>query len=443
MKRRYKVLGGVLVGIGIVLICVGTYLFNNSLITIYHPKAYESSGNTRLDKKLSSKEAKEDIYQIISTIEDTHPIFLEKVPESYNKAKYELLKKQSEETSVGQLQIELNRYLASIQDGHTHTFWNERKWLDVNWKYINNKLILLDKDNNITNKEVIMINDKKTDQIIKFIKDIFPSENYMASEKNSSIYSKSSLILENLGIDTSDKVSVLIRDIDKNKEEVMSLGYTNDQEKKFNNHEISSEKIDKNTIYIKLGICEENEQLDKVVKELKKSMKDSVKNVIIDVRDNPGGNSNACSKLLDAINIVPGNFGATIRFSKLAQERFGYAKSHGYVIYDRRNEVVKNEDINLYVLTNENTFSSAQWLATWIQDGKLGIIVGQGSSNMPSSFGDVITFQLNNSKIECQVSYKKWLRPDVSKDSERTLEPDVKVEYNKDSLEKTLELIDS
>lgn len=443
MKRRYKVWGGVLVGVGFVLICGGIYLFNNTLISIYHPKEYESSGNIILDRKLSSKEVKEDIYQIISTIEDTHPIFLEKAPQSYNKAKDKLLKNQNEDVSVGQLQVEINRYLSSIQDGHTHTFWNEDKWLDVNWKYIDNKLVLLDEDNNITNKEVIRINDKKTDEIIKIIKEIFPAENYMASEKNNSIYSKSSLVLQNIGIDTSDKVSITVRDIDKNKEEVMTLGYTNNQEKKFNNYEISIKKIDKNTIYVKLGICEENEQLDKVVKELKKSMQDSVKNVIIDVRDNPGGNSNECSKLLDAINIVPGNFGTTIRFSKLAQERFGYAKSHGYVIYDRRNEVVKNEDINLYVLTNENTFSSAQWLATWIQDGKLGTIVGQGSSNMPSSFGDVITFQLNNSKIECQVSYKKWLRPDVSKDSERTLEPDVKVEYNKDSLEKTLELIDS
>jgi len=170
-------------------------------------------------------------------------------------------------------------------------------------------------------------------------------------------------------------------------------------------------------------------------------MKDNVKNVIIDVRDNPGGNSSACSKLLDTINITPGSFGATIRFSKLAQETYGYAKSKGYVTYDRSNEVVKNNDINLYVLTNENTFSSAQWLATWVQDGKLGTIVGQGSSNMPSSFGDVLSFQLNNSKIECQVSYKKWLRPDASKDGERTLEPDVRVEYNKDVLERILELI--
>lgn len=439
MRKGLKIFGGVLLGIIVITVCGFIYLCDHYPIPLHKPKSYASSGKMILDKKLSSKEAKEDVNQIIGIIEDTHPIFLEKEPESYKVEKDKLLKNTNKDISVGQLQVNISRYLSSIQDGHTHTFWNEDKWLDVNWKYVDNKLILLDKNNNITNKEVLKINGINIEQLINFIKDTFPAENYIASENNNSIYSKSSLVLENAGVDINDKISITVSV--ENKEETITLNYNNQPEHNSNNYEISGEKIDKNTIYVKLGICEENEQLDKVVKELEKAMKDNVKNVIIDVRDNPGGNSRACSKLLDAINITPGNFGATTRFSKLAQETYGYAKSKGYDTYDRSNEVVKNKDINLYVLTNENTFSSAQWLATWVQDGKLGTIVGKGSSNMPSSFGDVLRFQLNNSKIECQVSYKKWLRPDASKDSERTLEPDIKVEYNKDVLEKTLELI--
>ena len=71
-------------------------------------------------------------------------------------------------------------------------------------------------------------------------------------------------------------------------------------------------------------------------------------------------------------------------------------------------EAEKNDDLSLHVLTNENTFSSAQMLAVWVSDGDLGTLVGRPSANSPSSYGDVVRFQLKNSKILGQVSHKKW-----------------------------------
>lgn len=192
-------------------------------------------------------------------------------------------------------------------------------------------------------------------------------------------------------------------------------------------YEISSKKINDNTIYINLGICEVNSDFDNVLKNLDKEINREVKNVIVDVRDNPGGDSTACNKIFETLNMKLGNFGSIIRFSPLAKKTYGYLKSTGTIEYKRNNDTKKNEDIDLYIITNENTFSSAQWMATLVQDGGLGTIVGQPSSNMPSSFGDILGFQLKNSKLEGQISYKKWTRPDKSKDKERTLEPNIKV----------------
>lgn len=59
---------------------------------------------------------------------------------------------------------------------------------------------------------------------------------------------------------------------------------------------------------------------------------------------------------------------------------------------------------------------------------------------MPSSFGDVLKFQLDNSKLKVQTSFKKWTRPDKNKDSERVLQPDIEVEYPEDPLDKVLKL---
>ena len=47
----------------------------------------------------------------------------------------------------------------------------------------------------------------------------------------------------------------------------------------------------------------------------------------------------------------------------------------------------------IYILTAVRTFSSATDFAAAISDNKLGEIVGETSGNMPTSYGDILTFQ--------------------------------------------------
>ena len=96
-----------------------------------------------------------------------------------------------------------------------------------------------------------------------------------------------------------------------------------------------------------------------------------------------------------------------------------------------------NPKIMLAILTNENTFSSATMLGVWVQDGKLGTIIGQPSCNSPSAYGDVLQFQLTNSCLRCLISYKRWLRPDTKADP-KTLQPDVTVPIDGDILQAAL-----
>ena len=56
-------------------------------------------------------------------------------------------------------------------------------------------------------------------------------------------------------------------------------------------------------------------------------------------------------------------------------------------------------------------------LGVLVSDGNLGTLVGRSSRNSPSSYGDILYYQLENSKITGIVSHKKWTRPDVSKDN--------------------------
>lgn len=98
-----------------------------------------------------------------------------------------------------------------------------------------------------------------------------------------------------------------------------------------------------------------------------------------------------------------------------------------------------NEDVQLIVLSDHITFSSATMLCVWVRDGKLGKIVGEPSTNKPNSYGDILMFQLENSGLVMSVSYKKFTRPDSS-NNEDMLVPDVQTS-SEDAYDKAVELL--
>ena len=438
-KKTFKIIGVSI--LTVLLLAVGRfiYIYFTQPITIFETKDMEYSGEPDINKILSKEEVSEDIENVIDIIESTHPIFLEEVPEEYYKEKEKLLSISEESMSVGQLQNNISRYLSVLEDGHTMLWWQENQFLNIDWKYVNGKLMLLE-NSELTDKRVTKIGDVNIEDIIEIIEATFPAENYIAEAKNIEKYLKSKLVLEQAGVQDYEFINITV---EGNGEEKKLQVEFNSENNKTVDYSIYSKKIDDNIAYIRLGICEVNSSLEKVIDDINNYLDSEIDNFIIDVEDNPGGNSTACTIILEALKITPGNYGSTIRFSKLAQEQRGYLRSSGSVDFKSNNDAVANEDINLYVIENENTFSSAQMLAVWVSDGNLGRIVGRPSSNKPSSFGDIICFQLENSKLKGSVSHKKWIRPDINKDKEDILEPDIYVEYGEDSVKTIIDEINS
>jgi len=438
-KKKLKVIGIILGCVVVLLVGIAIYSYYNYPISVYGPKAHKYAGNVQLDKEMAVSEVKADAEEMIDIMESTHPIFLEKQSEKYKEAKERFLKETKKSMTVGEFQLSVSRYLVSIQDGHTRLFWREEQYLNVNWRYSQGNLVLVDENNKTIDKMVTKINGVEVGKVTSTIKDIFPAENYAAENVNNAMYSKGKMVLMCSGVDCSKDIFLTVKG--KSGEESVKVGFSRGDSFQDVDGEISCRKIGDKTIYVRLGTCEVNRDLNFVCEDIKEAVKSGVKNAIIDVRDNPGGNSEACSMLLDSLKMKPGHYGTVIRFSPLAQERHGFLRKDGYVTFKRSNNSTKNNDIKLYVITNEKTFSSAQMLAVWVKDGKLGTIVGQPSSNMPSSFGDILDFQLDNSKLQGIISFKKWVRPDKNKDSERVLQPDILVDYSEDPLKKVLDTI--
>ncbi len=144
MKKRIpKILWGVGFCLIILVIGIFTYLYFNHVIRISEGKEFKNQGSPIIKSQLSKDEVKEDIDYIIDIMENTHPIFLEDVPESYYIAKNELLTASNQGMTVGELQYKVSRYLSSINDGHTALWWEENMFLDIDWKYLEHFLTLI------------------------------------------------------------------------------------------------------------------------------------------------------------------------------------------------------------------------------------------------------------------------------------------------------------
>jgi C-terminal processing protease CtpA/Prc len=93
----------------------------------------------------------------------------------------------------------------------------------------------------------------------------------------------------------------------------------------------------------------------------------------------------------------------------------------------------------IYILTAVQTFSSATDFAAAISDNRLGEIVGETSGNMPTAYGDILSFQTPNAGLVFRVSHKQFFRVDRSKDA-LPLAPDYEVPAD-EALEMVYELV--
>lgn len=146
--------------------------------------------------------------------------------------------------------------------------------------------------------------------------------------------------------------------------------------------------------------------------------------MILDVRGNGGGNSAACKRLLEAMDMKTPDFNTFVRFSNEAARQNGYIRKDGFIETKGKSKGEANPDVNLVVLCDKYTYSSAANMLVWVRDGGLGTIIGEPSSGVPSHYGDIIYYILENSQLYGGVSHKKFIRPDQTNE-EKILMPDI------------------
>ena len=96
----------------------------------------------------------------------------------------------------------------------------------------------------------------------------------------------------------------------------------------------------------------------------------------------------------------------------------------------RPKELINRFEGNVYVVVSHYTFSTAVDFAAMVKDHDAGVIMGENTGGLPSSYGDIIRDELPNSKLGFGISYKYFLRP-AGFDNGRPILVDEKIDVNK------------
>ncbi len=394
----------------------------------------------------------EDAMYLVELIENTHPCFtLDDIPDDYIVKKENYLKSSKSIEDIEQFYNESAKYLCSLKDGHTSLYFQgiiDQHFLQISWYSDGKNLYLCDEENKPSDRKVLQIGGVDVQQVFDVISSYQALENDSAIKRAYRISTKRAHYLQMAGV-ICDFDDCLVLSLDNNT--TIEVPWTIDESgsvfyKEARYQQNISWEILGDVFYIDQNLCSvDDPNFESTCNALKSALSNGVTKVIYDVRSNTGGNSAACYGILESMGMIPPTMGSIIRVSELAKETYPsiYGTYRGTPTITGSTSSVaskKNDKVELIVLSDETTYSSANKLCAWVQDGKLGQVVGQGSSNSPSAYGDILYFKLPNTALEGQISHKRFTRPDSTAD-QKQLRPDVELPYDTDALDVALEML--
>ena len=228
---------------------------------------------------------------------------------------------------------------------------------------------------------------------------------------------------------------------------------------KGNQYGISDEELEKRLSAVP--------RFDDFAKKLFTELRDKeIHTLIIDVRDNAGGNSTLGDILLSWLAYPQDikRYQSFIRLSSLwllnypllAKEyESAFARAGKKMIlgkmYDTRQlpQLTSTDTLKIdkyseyfrfnsdsaaifkgqvFIMMGKRTYSSAGMFVTAAYDNHIAEIVGNASTFRPTHYGDILSWKLPNTGISGYLSHKLFVRPDASKSDEDTILPEISIE---------------
>ncbi|MED3551326.1 S41 family peptidase [Cytobacillus praedii] len=385
---------------------------------------------------LEPDEMQEDFQFLIDEMLAKHPDPSRKMTkEVWDKRIAEIKSELDSEKSTTDFYFILQEFVAEMEDAHTGlVMLDERRRLPLLLDWTEEGWTVLESGHGVEKGDLIVsLGGMEVEEIVKELGRFVSAENPYWKRFRANFLIKDEYFLKNLSLVKNNQVVVTVEKIQGEKRKVkiplvkkeLADSQISDAEenwynsyKRFNDSNTFGWSIDhENDIgYYYLHACDDTREYRKSVslffKEVKK---EGIGNIVIDLRQNAGGNSAVIDAFINRIQ--PSNMNNYTNFSG-----------------------------NTFVLISNHTFSSANMFASVIQDNNIGILVGEPTGNSPFAFGEVISGVLPNSKINLSLSTKEYILSKTYKDA---IYPDYLVPKTRESiisnkdiqLEKVIELI--
>jgi len=443
----------VFIHIGIAILCtaigVAIWAYMNNLILPAQPVPFEPQDQIlKGSDMLEPAEMLEDFHYLVDTIESVHPDPYAWIgEEEWERRKDALEAMFTDSLSVTQYYSALSSLVTSVGDAHTILRFEETdKGLALTFEWVEEGLVIAEDSGQFRKGDLIQkIGDRSPRQLLDLMDEIVSSENSYRVKEESTRHLRRRPVLEHLGLVQDEAVPLTV----ERGGEILELTAQFEVELpglKERSDELLEQRhdwyIDQETslAVFSLVVCVDDEVFRRDVGHFFAAVRDSeIENVIIDVRENVGGQSRVVESFLE---YLPADsyltYGSTIRYSEQTAERVGMRRTRGASTYPPSTRRVQSVDDHftgdVFIVIGNRTFSAGNWIAVVFRDNDLATIIGEPTGNAPSSFGDMISFQLPNSRFVLGVSYKYFTRPDHSNDPQDTLYPDILINRTRDDL---------
>lgn len=307
------------------------------------------------------------------------------------------LKQNLNKMNDDEIKIEICKIMTSIGDAHTGANISSEKMFPVDLYWFKDGVYVInttEEYSKVKYSKLKKINDTDIQTVIRKLSDIIPHDNEAGIKSQMPYYIVMPTVLKTFHIiDNADMAKFTFQDKDGKSIE-MDLK-TLDSNEVFNKILLRAKKgkdiplymknvnsaywfeylKDSKTIYFKYNKCVETDGeklFDDYSKEIIHSInKEQVEKLIIDLRDNRGGDSRVLNKFIKEISK-----------SKL------------------------NKEGSIFVIVGRETFSSAILNAITLKKNTKAIFVGEPTSGKPNHYGEVKKFKLPNSQTTIRYSTK-------------------------------------
>ncbi len=445
------------------------------LISIFYYISCSTLDFNSIDIEYLIKQNKGNIYQkdflyFVQKLKEIHPAFIPNeyayvYDDDFKKFACEIYKdlgkgpfnESENESNRSKFCYLTTKLLSKIKDGHLYFstihyfFGNSDKTLPIITRWFEDKLYIIDTIDDygfLKNKEITKIGSAEVNRIRSEIDEFISGDNnYFKRNINGFILCRKS-VLELLDL-VKDESKVEIEYINNGETKIETLelkkwkGYRNKIEEisRWNigrNEDFFSngEEIwfrefkEYNTMFVQVNHFTNFDNFTYECKKFLKEVKEkNIKNIVLDLRSNYGGNFLIAREIigkyfsLKAPAMMDSFFGVE-RVSKEWCLGFGFNP-------DNYQDEIKNEELlyflgeyiksepdklafdgNLYVLIGNMSLSTATIFTGIIKDNKLGILIGEPTGSASSFFAgrEFITVNLPNSGIDLEINYAIFVR---------------------------------